>query len=406
MPVTSETMPRSFDRVAAIAGVGESGYSRQASGPGDLGLALDASHRALRDAGLAVSDVDGLMPPYMGANAEELIANLGLANVSHVAQVNLGGASPAAAVGQAAVAIAAGAATCVLVPSGWAGYSGRRARGLAGVDASTPYRRAVRDIYGMHGVNAPSQLYALMARRHMEEFGTTSRDLGAVAVSTRQHAMSNANALMREPLTIEQHQSSRWIVEPYRLLDCCLETDGGAAVVVMAADDRRLVTAPVLIAGAASARPSEPLEMFNRPDFFETGLTAAAPAAFAMAGLGPSDMDLAEIYDCFTFEVIQQLEEAGFCARGEGGRFVSSGRIAPGGKLPVNTHGGLLSQGHGLGMNHVIEAVHQLRGRAGAGQVVGARAAFVSGWGDLGDGSALVLERGTSPGSLERGTSS
>jgi acetyl-CoA acetyltransferase len=390
---------RSFARVAAIAGVGETGFARPARGsgesPGDLALALDASRRALRDAGLTIADVDGLMPPYMGAGAEDLIANLGLGNITHVAQVNLGGASPVAAVGQAAAAIAAGAARCVLVPSGWAGYSGQRARGLAGVDASTPYRRAVRDIYAMHGVNAPSQLYALMARRHMEQYGTTSFDLGAVAVSTRRHAMSNRSALMREPLTLEQHQASRWIVEPYRLLDCCLETDGGAAVVVLAADDPRLRSGDgaVLIAGAAAARPSEPLEMFNRADFFETGLTAAAPAAFAMAGLGPSDMDMAQIYDCFTFEVIQQLEEAGFCARGEGGRFVSSGSIAPGGALPVNTHGGLLSQGHGLGMNHVVEAVQQLRGRAGDGQVPGARTAFVCGWGDLGDGSALVLER-------------
>jgi len=386
-------MARSFARVAVIAGVGETGFRRTPGGPGDLALALDASHRALRDAGLGAADIDGLMPPYMGATAEEFISNLGLRNVAHVAQVNMGGASPAAAVGQAAAAIAAGAATCVLVPVGWAGYSGRRARALAGFDASTPYRRAIRDIYGVHGINAPSQVYALIARRHMEEFGTTSHDLGAVAVSTRQHARSNPIALMREPLTLEQHQASRWIVEPYRLLDCCLETDGGAAVVVVAADDPRCHDAAVFIAGAAAARASEPLEMFNRSDFFETGLTAAAPAAFAMAGLGPGEMDMAQIYDCFTFEVIQQLEEAGFCARGEGGRFVSGGATRPGGPLPVNTHGGLLSQGHSLGLGHVIEAVQQLRGRAGAGQVPGARTAFVSGWGDLADGSALVLER-------------
>jgi acetyl-CoA acetyltransferase len=149
----------------------------------------------------------------------------------------------------------------------------------------------------------------------------------------------------------------------------------------------------VVLAGCADARPSNPLDMYNRVDFFDIGLTRAAPRAFAMAGNEPSEMDFAQIYDCFTFEVLHQLEEAGFCSRGGAGDFVSDGAIGLAGTLPVNTHGGLLSQGHSLGANHIVEAVQQLRHEAGARQVPGARIGAVTGWGDLGDGSLAVLRR-------------
>jgi acetyl-CoA acetyltransferase len=195
-------------------------------------------------------------------------------------------------------------------------------------------------------------------------------------------------------MDLADYLASRWIVEPYRLLDCCMDSDAGAAVVVTATDDpRHTGRARAVLDGWADARPSEPLDMYNRADFFETGLTAAAPAAWAMAGAGPADMDIAPLYDCFTFEVLQQLEEAGFCGRGESGEFVLSGHADPGGRLPLNTHGGLLSQAHALGMNHVVEAVRQLRHEAGPRQVDGARLGVVTGWGDLGDGSIAVLRR-------------
>jgi acetyl-CoA acetyltransferase len=376
--------------MTAIAGIGESAYSRSKDRPAtDLGLTLAAAMAALDDAGLSTDDVDGLVAPYMGATAEELIGNLGLGSIRYVTQVMLGGASPVAAVGYAAAAVASGQAQVVLVPVGWAGYSGRRARALAADAAITSYRKAVRDLYGPHGANSPSQVYAQMAKRHMLEFGTSPEALGTVAVTTRAHAQRQTNALMREPLTLAEHHASRWIVEPYRLLDCCLETDAGAAVVVTAAD-HPMRHRPVLIAGCADARPSEPMDMYNRRDFFEIGLTTAAPRAYEQAGLGPEDADFAQVYDCFTFEVIQQLEEAGFCARGEGGEFVLGGETALDGRLPVNTHGGLLSQAHALGMNHVVEAVRQLRGEA-ANQVQGARVGVVTGWGDLGDGSIAIL---------------
>ncbi|HEY4331193.1 MAG TPA: hypothetical protein VGM78_01435 [Ilumatobacteraceae bacterium] len=381
---------------AAIVGVGETRFSRGADPQAtDLSLAVDASLAALRDAGLRPADVDGVITPYMGAGAEELAANIGLGELTFAAQVNLGGASPVAALGYAAAAIVAGRAQTVLVPSGWAGYTGNRARGLAKVDDSTPYRRAINQRYGPNGIHSPGQVYAQIARRHMYEFGTTEQALGTVAVNTRTHALLHPNSVMTKPITMDDYLASRWIVEPYRLLDCCLETDAGSAVVLTSAARARDLSDhhPVVLAGCADARPTEPRDMFNRNGFFDVGLTRAAPRAFAMAGAEPDEMDFAQIYDCFTFEVIHQLEEAGFCPRGTGGDFVMSGATALGGTLPVNTHGGLLSQAHSLGTNHIVEAVQQLRHEAGERQVADARMGVVTGWGDLGDGSLAVLRR-------------
>jgi acetyl-CoA acetyltransferase len=246
-----------------------------------------------------------------------------------------------------------------------------------------------------YGVFVPAQWYAPMARRHMYEYGTTSRQFGAVAVAMRKHAQLNDNALMRgKPITIEDHQNSRMIVAPFRLLDCSLESDGAAAVVVTSADRARdMKHKPVYVMGVAEGHPDSPDQIINRPLLTELGVKKAAPRAFAMAGITPNDIDVAEIYDCFTFNVICQLEDIGFCPKGEGGSFVEGGQIELGGKLPVNTHGGLLSQAHVLGMNHVVEAVKQLRGSAGKAQVSNAELALVSGYGDLGDGSLAILRR-------------
>jgi acetyl-CoA acetyltransferase len=380
---------------ACIVGVGETPYTRGAgSGVSQLALQLEAAARAAEDAGLACRDIDGIMPFPGLAMAEELAANLGVEELRFAATLHMGGAAPVAALQAAAMAVSSGVARHVLIPAGWNGYSGPRTREiLASNDSVIPGGAIARDYYVPFGLTAPLQWYSLMARRHMHEFGTTAEQLGAVAVTMRGHAQLNPNAVMRgRPMSMEEYLASPMIAEPYRLFDCCLETDGAAAVIVTSAKRARdLRQTPVYIMGVAAGQPYPADDLLNRPDPFSVGLTHAAPRAFAQAGVTPRDVDFAEIYDCFTFEVLQQIEEAGFCARGEGGAFVEGGRIALGGELPVNTHGGLLSEAHVLGAGHIVEAVRQLRGDAGDRQVAGARIAAVTGWGDFGDGSIAIL---------------
>jgi acetyl-CoA acetyltransferase len=362
-----------------------------------MALQLKAIASALDDAGLKAREIDGIMPfPNLG-RAEAFAANLGCDNLRFAATLNLGGAAPVAALRVAAMAVATGSANYVLVPGGWNGFSGARTREIAATDVnSIPGAAVARDHYIPYGLSAPPQWYALMAQRHMYEYGMREEQLGAVALAMRKHAQLNPHALMcGKPMTMSDYLASPMISAPYRMLDCCLETDGAAAYIVTStARARDLRQRPVSIMGAASGQPYPADDIINRKDFHRIGLTNAAPEAFAMAGVKPADADFAQIYDCFTFEVIQQLEEAGFCKRGEGGAFVENGGIELGGRLPVNTHGGLLSQAHLLGIGHVVEAVRQLRGEAGQRQVKDAKLGVVTGWGDFGDGSIAILRRG------------
>jgi acetyl-CoA acetyltransferase len=233
-----------------------------------------------------------------------------------------------------------------------------------------------------------------MARRHMELYGTTSRDFAEIAVTTRRHAILNGRAIMSTPLSIEDHQSSRLIADPLRLYDCSLESDGAAAIVVSSAERARDLRQPrVVVLGVGEGHPESPSAITQRRDLTRLGTAVAARRAFGMAGVTPEDIDVAEIYDCFTYIVLCQLEDLGFCAKGEGGAFVRDGALGLGGRLPTNTHGGLLSQAHMVGMNHVVELVRQLRGEAGAAQVVGAELGLVTGYGDMGDGTVAILGR-------------
>jgi acetyl-CoA acetyltransferase len=381
---------------ACIVGIGETEYTRDKDRRRSaFELELEASLRAVEDAGLRGPDIDGIVVPFprMGT-AEEFAANLGIEGLPFSSTLHIGGAGSVAALQHAAMAVATGVARHVLIPAGWNGYTGMRAMQSVATDVSAiPGGAIARDYYLPYGLTAPPQWYALMARRHMHEFGTTQEQLGAVALAMRKHAQSNDKALMRgRTMTLEDYLASPVIAGPYRMFDCCLESDGAAAVVVTSAQRAQdLPRPPVYISGVAEGHPHPADEITNREDIFRTGLTAAAPQAFAMAGVKPADMDFAQVYDCFTFEVIQQLEEAGFCKRGEGGGFVEGGRIELGGGLPVNTHGGLLSEAHVLGMSHLVEAVRQLRGDAGERQVAGARLGAVTGWGDFGDGSIAIL---------------
>jgi acetyl-CoA acetyltransferase len=382
---------------ACIVGIGQTPVCRKpGSGLSEMGIQLKAALAAIEDAGLKARQIDGIMPfPNLG-KAEAFAASLGCSNLRFAATLNMGGAAPVAALRVAAMAVTTGSAGHVLVPGGWNGFSGVRVRETSANDAdSIPGAAIARDYYLPFGLTAPPQWYALMARRHMHEYGTRSEHLGAVALAMRRHAQLNPGALMHgKPMTMDDYLASPMIADPYRLLDCCVETDGAAAYVVTSVERARdLKQKPIYIMGAASGQPYPADEISNRPEFHRIGLTTAAPEAFRMAGIRHVDVDFAQIYDCFTFEVIQQIEEAGFCARGEGGSFVADGGIELGGRLPVNSHGGLLSQGHLLGLGHVVEAVRQLRGECGARQVADAEIGVVTGWGDFGDGSIAILRR-------------
>ncbi|GAA4282716.1 lipid-transfer protein [Brevibacterium daeguense] len=385
-------MTASIANQTAIIGIGATAFTRS-SGVAVDRLAADAASAAMDDARLDPADIDGVIAYASGARAEDLIVPLGLPNVGYSATVQLGGASGVSALQVAAGAIVSGLARHVLVFIARNGSTESRigAR-ISSILPSPQLRTAFEHPVGLF---SPAQHYSMICRRHMHEYGTRREDLAEVALTMRAHAQLNPKAQMfgRE-LTMEKYLSSRPIAEPYLLADCCLETDGAVAVILSAAAEAPAGRPRVLVSGAAEGRPPSGDDLSNRDPFFDIGLTYAAPRAFEMAGLRPEDLDIAMIYDCFTFEVIHQLEELGVCPRGEGGPFVRSGAIRLGGRLPVNPHGGLMSEGHLGGMGHIAEAVRQLRGDAGERQVDGTEAVAVTGWGDFGDGSVAILMRG------------
>jgi len=377
----------------AVTGVGETRYSRQ-SGKSVPALQMEASLAAIRDAGLSPKDIDGVIAyGSMAVVAEDFITNFGIEDLRFSAVTPLGGASAVASIQCALAVVAAGVCRHVLIPISRNGSSGAGGR-IGNRVREMPQFRLIGEFEMPSGAIAPAQLYAPMARRHMELYGTTSRQLAHIAVSTRHNAILNGNAMMTKPLTIEDHQASRMISDPLRLFDCSLESDGGCAFVVSALEAARDCAKPVIeILGAAEGHPDSPSAITQRPDLTRLGLAKAAPKAFGMAGVGHKDIDVAEVYDCFTYIVMCQLEDMGFCKKGEGGAFVSSGAIALGGSLPINTHGGLLSQAHMAGFNHVVELVRQLRGEAGKAQVADAEVGLVTGYGDMGDGSIAIMAR-------------
>lgn len=375
---------------SCIVGIGQTEFTR-GTAKSELQLLLEATDKALKDCGLEAHQIDGIVGPPVAATAEQLAANLGIRNLKYASTVLMGGASPVVALQTAAMAVATGVAEYVLVPMGWNGFTDRRISKV-GTDVKA-IAGSLGSYYIPHGAVSPVQWYAWLATRHMAMYGTSEDALAEVALNSRAHAQMNPDALMHgRPLTRDLYDSSRWISKPFRMFDCCLETDGACAAIVCSPERARdLRKKPVFIAGIAEGHPYPADDFCSREDIFRIGLTDAAPGAFADAGITHKDVDFLEVYDCFTFVALLQLEAMGFCQRGEVGQFVSDGRLRLGGAMPMNTHGGLHSEAHVWGMNHINEAVKQLRGECGPRQVSGAKVGVVTGWGDFGDGGLAIL---------------
>ena len=372
--------PSRFPRgEVAIVGIGCTAFSRD-SGVGVFDLAARSVTAAVEDAGLSLADVDGLCTfgPNDSIPPNLLAQGLGIQSLSYYVDQFFGGSVSLSMLGQATLALSAGVADCVVCYRAINGRSGTRLNGSArGGGGRLPWDMQFK--YGA-GVVAPAQEIALAARAHMLRYGTTSEDLGRIAILSRTHALDNERAMMRTPMTMEDYLASRWIAEPLRKFDCCLETDGAVAVVLTRADRARdLRHRPVLVQGAAWGGGIT-LVNNGHTDLTESPARPIADRLYAAAGLGPADIELAELYDCFTYNVLSQLEGYGFAEPGGVPDMLRDGAFDRGtGTLPVNTHGGLLSEGYIHGMNHVYEAVEQIRGDAGPRQVARHDVALVTG---------------------------
>jgi acetyl-CoA acetyltransferase len=361
---------------AAIAGIGATEFSKD-SGRSELRLAAEAARAALADAALTPADVDGMVTFTMDSNAEIAVAReLGVPELRFFSQIGYGGGAACATVHHAAMAVATGAATVVVCYRALNERSGRRFGRVATAAVAVPTTGGVDS--GWHypmGLATPAATVAMVARRYMHEYGATSEDFGRVAVADRRHAATNPNAwFYRRPITLADHQASRWIAEPLRLLDCCQESDGAVAVVVTSLDRARdLPHRPAVIRAAAQGAGPDQFTMtsYYRDDLAslpEMGVVAGQ--LWHQAGLAPADVRAAILYDHFTPYVLLQLEELGFCKRGEARYFIADGAIELDGRLPVNPHGGQLGEAYIHGMNGIAEAVRQIRGTA-ANQIPG-----------------------------------
>lgn len=383
---------------AAITGLGMTPMGRIYKST--MELAADATRTALADAGLRKDQVDGLLinagiTGTTGGGISLGLQNyLGMQNLRLLNHMNAAGSTAAQMVQYAALAISAGMANHVLCvfadaplrdgSSAGAAYGGaarnpQRPRGMSGLYAAAGY----------FGANTP---YALAARRHMAEYGTTQDQLGIIAVGQREWATMSPLAQMRTPITLEDYHNSRWIIEPLHLLDCCLVSNGAVAVVVSsAAAAKEMPQPPVYVLGMGQGHPGDTGRTGAEWET-QTGAQLAAKTAYAMAGVGPADIDVCQIYDCYTYTVLVTLEDYGFCKKGEGGPFVEDGKLGPGGSLPTNTGGGELSGYYMWGMTPLSEGIIQTRGQGGERQVAKHDTVLVTGnGGSLSYHACLIL---------------
>ncbi|MWA06162.1 lipid-transfer protein [Actinomadura sp. LD22] len=353
---------------AAIAGIGATEFSKE-SGRSELRLAAEACLAAVEDAGLAPADVDGLVTYTADANSEIAVQReLGIPALRFFSRVDYGGGAACGTVAHAAMAVATGQANAVLCYRAFNERSGHR----FGQAAASGRVDATGLEFSWHlpfGFATPAAWVAMQARRYMHDYGATSEDFGRVAVAMRRHAATNPAAWFHgRPITLDEHQASRWIVDPLHLLDCCQESDGGVAVLVTSLERARdLPHRPAVITAAAQGTGPDQMMMFG----YYTGELSALPAMetvgrtlWQQSGLSPDDVQTAILYDHFTPFVLVQLEELGFCGRGQAKDYIKDGGIELGGRLPVNPNGGQLGEAYIHGMNGIAEAVRQVRGAA------------------------------------------
>jgi acetyl-CoA acetyltransferase len=375
----------------AIVGVGESEQSRR-SGQSPSWLSRIAVDRALCDAGLDYADVDGFVIEGLTTPREtpidEMARSLCLPSRPFSAQGSIAGAGIVGAPQLASMAIESGLASVVVT------YFGITLDAVAGsayaVHAEDPWKAAFEMPAGFYGQPA---YFGAIAQRYDYEYGLAPEHLHAVASAARAHAARTPGALRPGPLTLDDYRASPMVAEPLRKADCCLTNDGAIAYVMTSLERARDLRKPPVVVGGveiSSASVSMSEYFTQSPNYLSTPASLSGPRAMAQAGVTPSTVDVAELYDCFTITTIMQLEDLGFAERGSGGHFAIEAGIGPGGQLPVNTHGGLLAHSYMLAGNHVIEAVRQLRGERGDGQVNGAEVALVTGLG-IPDHASLVL---------------
>jgi acetyl-CoA acetyltransferase len=351
---------------AAIVGIGQTEFSKN-SGRSELQLACEAVKAALDDAGLRPSDVDGMTTFSMDTSQEiEVARAVGIGDLTFFSRVEYGGGAAMGTLLHAVMAVATGVARTVVVYRAFNERSGRRYS--TGISEGLVTSDLVHwSWYLPFGLLTPPSWVAMFTQRYLHETGTTSLDLGRVAVATRQYAVTNPNAwFFGKPITLEDHQASRLIADPLRLLDCCQESDGGCACIVTTPERARdLRGPPALVRGVAQAAGADQEQMtsYYRPSITRLPeMDLVAEQVYAASGLGPKDVDAAILYDAFTPIVLWQLESFGFCKRGEAKDFVRDGSLEIGGRLPTNTNGGQLSEAYIHGMNGVNEGVRLIRG--------------------------------------------
>lgn len=359
-------MATTLKNEAAIVGIGETEYSKN-SGRSELSLASEAVAAAIRDAGLTPADIDGMTTFTMDTSDEiEVARAVGIKDLTFFSRTPHGGGAAIGVIHQAVMAIATGSAKAVVVYRALNGRSGARySEGVSGGPTTSDLIHW--SWYMPSGLMTPASWVAMFSMRYMHESGCTSADLAEICLAQREHAVKNPRAFFHgRPLSFEEHQNARLIVDPLRLYDCCQETDGGAACVIVSPEwARDLPNNPAVIRGVAqgAGADQESMTSFYRPSIAGIpSMDIVARQVWGISGLGPDDIDCAVIYDAFSSIVLWQLESFGFCKKGEAKDFIKGGTLRLGGRLPTNTHGGQLSEAYIHGMNGVNEGVRLIRG--------------------------------------------